>query len=89
MARTRTRIRAADTPAAARPTRGPAASTLDLPPRLWSHQETADFLGLPPATLHYLNSRRTGPRSYKVGRHRRYDPRDVLAWLALRASEAR
>ena len=80
---TRTRIPAGPRPAAGTRTR------VELTDRLWSLQETADFLGLPPATLHYLNSRRTGPRSYKVGRHRRYDPRDVLAWLQLRASETR
>jgi predicted DNA-binding transcriptional regulator AlpA len=46
------------------------------------------FLGLSPATLHDLNYKRTGPRSFKVGRYRRYDPRDVLAWLAEHASDA-
>jgi predicted DNA-binding transcriptional regulator AlpA len=60
---------------------------VQLPPRLWTHQETAEFLGLSPATLHDLNYKRTGPRSFKVGRHRRYDPRDVIAWLAERASD--
>lgn len=59
----------------------------DLPQRLWTHLETAEFLGVSPATLHDLNYKRTGPRSFKVGRHRRYDPRDVLAWLGERASD--
>ncbi|MFI6329877.1 helix-turn-helix domain-containing protein [Micromonospora chersina] len=58
------------------------------PSRLWSHQETADFLQIPAATLHQLNHKRTGPRSYKVGRHRRYDPTEVMAWLESRASDA-
>jgi predicted DNA-binding transcriptional regulator AlpA len=57
-----------------------------LPDRMWSHQETADFLGLPASTLHQMNSKRTGPRSYRVGRYRRYDPRDVETWLAGQAS---
>ena len=57
-----------------------------LPERLWSHAETATFLVLPEATLHQLNYKGTGPRSYKVGRHRRYDPADVVAWLESRAS---
>lgn len=52
-----------------------------LPARLWTHQETADFLGVPPATLHQMNYKGTGPRSYRVGRYRRYDPRDIEAWL--------
>jgi predicted DNA-binding transcriptional regulator AlpA len=57
--------------------------------RLWSHQETAEFLGIPPATLHQLNYKGTGPRSYKVGRHRKYDPVDVRAWLESNASRPR
>jgi predicted DNA-binding transcriptional regulator AlpA len=60
-----------------------------LPERLWSHQETADFLQLPAATLHQMNSKGTGPRSYRLGRYRRYDPRDVEAWLEKRASTER
>ncbi len=59
-----------------------------LPDRLWSHAETAAFLGIPPATLHQLNHKRTGPRSFKVGRHRKYDPSDVAAWLDSRASDS-
>lgn len=66
----------------------PAPTYLNLPERLWSHQETAEFLQIPPATLHQLNYKRTGPRSYRVGRHRRYDPADVKAWLDSRASDA-
>lgn len=63
-------------------------SSPELPDRLWTHEETASFLGLSPATLHDLNYKRTGPRSFKVGRYRRYDPNDVLAWLGERASDA-
>ncbi len=59
-----------------------------LPVRLWSTRETAEFLGLPQSTLHQLTYKGTGPRSYKVGRHRRYDPSDVQAWLEARASDA-
>lgn len=62
--------------------------TRTLPARLWSHLETAEFLDIPPATLHQLNHKGTGPRSYKVGKHRKYDPYDVQAWLDSRASDA-
>ncbi len=57
--------------------------------RLWTHDETARFLGLPRSTLYKLDSQGTGPRSFKVGRHRRYAERDVLAWLDSRASRPR
>ncbi len=60
-----------------------------LPNRLWSTRETAEFLGLPEATLHQMTHKGTGIRSYKVGRHRRYDPTDVALWLESRASSPR
>lgn len=53
----------------------------ELPERLWTLEETADFLQIPTSTLYKLNHKRTGPRFFRVGRHCRYDPRDVAAWL--------
>ncbi|MFF6956202.1 helix-turn-helix domain-containing protein [Streptomyces sp. NPDC008317] len=55
--------------------------------RLWTLKETAEFLGIPQNTLYQMNWKGTGPRSYKVGRHRRYEPAAVRAWLSERASE--
>ena len=55
--------------------------------RLWTLEETASFLGIPKATLYQFNYKGTGPRSYKVGRHRRYDPEDVRRWLQGHASD--
>ncbi|PVG83549.1 excisionase [Nocardioides gansuensis] len=50
--------------------------------RLWSAQETADFLGIAVSTLYYWSYRgEGGPRLYRVGRNLRYDPADVQAWL--------
>lgn len=57
-----------------------------LPGRLWTHAETAQFLSLTEMSLHAMNSRGRGPRSFKVGRCRRYLPADVIAWLDARAS---
>jgi predicted DNA-binding transcriptional regulator AlpA len=67
----------------------PPPTRAEPPERLWTHPETAEFLGLPPSTLHQLNHKGVGPRSFKVGKHRRYDPADVMAWLDSRASEPR
>lgn len=64
-----------------------STSSLAIPERLWSHEETASFLGIPETSLHQLNYRGTGPRSYKVGKRRRYKASDVLAWLETRASD--
>lgn len=60
---------------------------LPMPARLWSAQETADFLGIPVSTLYYWSYRgEGGPRLYRVGRNLRYDPADVLAWLDQQAA---
>lgn len=55
----------------------------------WSHSETAAYLGIPEATLHQMNYKGTGPRSYKIGRHRKYRPAEVDQWCEARASEPR
>ncbi|MEY9846210.1 excisionase family DNA binding protein [Streptacidiphilus sp. BW17] len=56
--------------------------------RLWTLDEVATFLGVPKQSVYQMNWKGTGPRSYKVGRHRRYDPSDVRAWLDTRSSDA-
>ena len=55
--------------------------------RLWSVSETAKFLGVPEGTVYQWASRGQGPRSYRVGRHRRYKPAEVHAWLELQATD--
>lgn len=52
-----------------------------MPDRLWTLEQTAEFLAIPVSTLYKLNHKRTGPRFFRVGRHCRYDPLDVQAWL--------
>ena len=54
--------------------------------RLLSHDEAARFLNIPPKTLYQMNWKKTGPRSFRVGRHRKYDLGDIRAWLEERAS---
>jgi len=61
---------------------------MNLPDRLWSHEETAAFLGVPEATLHFWNHKGIGPVSFKVGRYRRYDPDDIGRWLRTRRETA-
>lgn len=57
-----------------------------LPDALWSLSQTAEFLGVPPGTVYDWISRGTAPKSYKIGRHRRFDPADVRSWLDARSS---
>lgn len=49
--------------------------------RLWSVTETATFLGIPAKTLYRWRYTATGPPSHRVGRHVRYDPAEVRAWV--------
>lgn len=48
---------------------------------LWTAEDVSTFLGVPVSTLYQWRYRRQGPRARKVGRHLRYDPADVRAWL--------
>ncbi|QSB14047.1 helix-turn-helix domain-containing protein [Natronosporangium hydrolyticum] len=48
---------------------------------LWTVEDVATYLGVPVATLYQWRYRRTGPRARRIGRHLRYDPADIRAWL--------
>lgn len=48
---------------------------------LLTAQEVADLLSVPIATLYQWRSRGCGPAGMRIGRHVRYDPADVHAWL--------
>ncbi|MFJ4450313.1 helix-turn-helix transcriptional regulator [[Kitasatospora] papulosa] len=39
-------------------------------------------------TVYQWRRKRTGPRGFRVGRHLRFDPDDVWAWVDSRRSEA-
>ena len=49
--------------------------------RLWTAQDVADYLTVPIATLYQWRYLGTGPTAYRVGRHLRYEPTAVQAWL--------
>ncbi|MEQ4300554.1 helix-turn-helix domain-containing protein [Plantactinospora sp. B6F1] len=48
---------------------------------LWTVEDVSSFLGVPVSTLYQWRYRRTGPKASRVGRHLRYDPAAVRAWL--------
>ena len=54
---------------------------------LWKGQEVADYLGVPLATLYAWRSRGTAPRAIRVGKHLRFRPEDVEAWLEQHAAD--
>ena len=60
---------------------GHLVSSHAMPLRLWTLVETATFLGIPVATLYQFNYKGTGPAFFRIGKHCRYSPGDVMAWL--------
>ena len=51
------------------------------PECLWTVQEVSRFLTIPVFTLHQWRYLGTGPEAYRVGKHLRYNPDKVRAWL--------
>jgi len=49
--------------------------------RLWTFQDVSDFLGVPIGTLYQWRVRGEGPPAFKLGKHVRFDPERVRAWL--------
>ncbi|MDP8971160.1 MAG: helix-turn-helix domain-containing protein [Actinomycetota bacterium] len=43
--------------------------------------DVAEYLGVPVQTVYRWNTRGTGPRVFKVGRHARYRWEDVEKWI--------
>jgi len=50
-------------------------------PALWTHEETAAYLRIDSDQLDRLVALGAGPRQFRVGHYRRYDPAMVLTWL--------
>ncbi|MGW5053141.1 helix-turn-helix transcriptional regulator [Actinokineospora sp. NPDC004072] len=49
---------------------------------MWDTDDLAAFLKVPAKTLREWRHKGTGPEYVRVGKHVRYDPRKVTAWLA-------
>lgn len=58
----------------------------DREPPLWGVAETAAYLGIPAGTLYQWVSHGQAPRSYRIGKYRKWKQAEVLAWLETRAS---
>ncbi|MEU5412540.1 helix-turn-helix transcriptional regulator [Streptomyces clavifer] len=52
-----------------------------LPDRYLTPVDLADLLGVPVETVYQWRRKDSGPRGFRVGRHLRYDPEDVRAWV--------
>lgn len=49
--------------------------------RLWTVEDVSAYLGVPVKTLYQWKWRGEGPPVRKLGRHLRYDPAKVRAWV--------
>ena len=60
-----------------------------LPNRFLTPDDLVEMFELPSVeTVYQLRRKRTGPRGFRVGRHLRFDPEDVRAWVASQLGEA-
>ncbi|MGY0019007.1 MULTISPECIES: helix-turn-helix transcriptional regulator [Streptomyces] len=52
-----------------------------LPDRYMTPVDVAELLGVSVETVYQWRRKRTGPKGFRVGRHLRFDPADVRAWV--------
>ena len=58
------------------------AETRILPTRYLTPEDLVAMFELPSVeTIYQWRRKRTGPRGFRVGRHLRFDPADVRAWV--------
>ncbi|MGA5041909.1 helix-turn-helix transcriptional regulator [Streptomyces sp. NRRL S-1022] len=59
-----------------------------LPDRYLTPEDLVELFELPSVeTVYQWRRKRIGPRGFRVGRHLRYDPEDVRAWVKSRMKE--
>lgn len=49
--------------------------------RLWTTDEMAGSLGVPVNTVYQWRCKGYGPKARRIGRHLRWDPNTVRAWV--------
>jgi predicted DNA-binding transcriptional regulator AlpA len=72
----------------AEPTAPAALATLrgGLPDRYLTPDDIAEMFGVPLETVYQWRRKRTGPPGFRIGKHLRYDPADVRAYVVQRKS---
>ncbi|MFF8728176.1 helix-turn-helix domain-containing protein [Streptomyces sp. NPDC015171] len=70
----------------AKPTDPDPRATLrgGLPDRYLTPDDIAEMFGVPLETVYQWRRKRTGPLGFRVGKHLRYDPADVRAYVTNR-----
>ena len=54
---------------------------------LWSPKQVAEYLGVPVQTIYQWRTHGYGPPGTRIGKHVRYRPADVEAWVAKRVEQ--
>lgn len=62
--------------------RAVSAVSRELPIRYLIPEEVANLFGVPLETVYQWRRKHTGPPAFRVGRHLRYDPAAIAAWVA-------
>lgn len=57
-----------------------------LPDRYLTPDDIAEIFGVPLETVYQWRKKRTGPPGFRIGKHLRYDPVDVRAYVTQRKS---
>ncbi|MEU2073979.1 helix-turn-helix domain-containing protein [Streptomyces sp. NPDC013489] len=57
-----------------------------LPDRYLTPDDIAELFKVPLETVYQWRKKRTGPPGFRVGKHVRYDPAAVRAWVAQQIS---
>lgn len=66
-----------------------ASESRDLPSRFLTPEDLVAMFELPSVeTVYQWRRKRTGPRGFRVGRHLRFAPDDVQAWVESLMEEA-
>ncbi|MFI5661564.1 helix-turn-helix transcriptional regulator [Streptomyces sp. NPDC051684] len=52
-----------------------------LPDRYLTPEDIASMFGVPLETVYQWRKKRTGPPGFRIGKHLRYDPADVCAYI--------
>ncbi|MDN3296290.1 helix-turn-helix domain-containing protein [Streptomyces ficellus] len=75
----------------AKPTDPDPRATLrgGLPDRYLTPDDIAEIFGVPVETVYQWRKKRTGPPGFRIGKHLRYDPADVRAYVTERKSADR
>ncbi|WP_424862145.1 helix-turn-helix domain-containing protein [Streptomyces sp. MMS24-I29] len=59
----------------------PPQPVTELPARYLTPDDLAALLSIPLETVYAWRKKRTGPPGFRIGKHLRYDPAAVHAWI--------